>query len=273
MLAVLVPARNDPERVRNTAMDALANERIVRGEGATAEAVWQDWLERLAPPRLQPGQLLGPAERLVVVSPHPDDEILGCGGLLAWHARRGGVIEVVAVTDGEASHRADPSWPPGRLGAVRRVERERGLMRLGVTWPSVTRLGLPDGDVAAYRQLLVCALRALLREGDVVVATWSLDGHPDHDVTGASVERVCAERGCRLMLAPVWMWHWSVPGDPRVPWQRLGAVPLSADVLARKALALGEHRTQLQPRIAGAGAVLSASILARAGRASEYYFV
>ena len=254
-------------------MDALAQERVIRGEGATAEAQWQDWLARLVPPPLALEQLLAPTARLVVVSPHPDDEILGCGGLLAWHAARGGVVEVVAVTDGEASHRGDPSWPPDRLGAARRRERERGLARLGVTWPSVTRLGLPDGEVAAYRQLVVCALRALLREGDVAVGTWSLDGHPDHDATGAAVEHVCAERGCRLLQAPVWMWHWSAPGDARVPWQRLGAVPLSTDAVARKALALAEHRTQLQPRIAGAGAVLGASILARAGRATEYFFV
>jgi LmbE family N-acetylglucosaminyl deacetylase len=254
-------------------VDALANERVIRGEGVTPESDWQDWLERLAPPRLAPRQWLRPAARLVVVAPHPDDEILGGGGLLAWHVGRGGRAEVVAVTDGEASHRGDPSWPPDRLGALRRRERERGLEWLGVRGSSVTRLGFPDGNVATCRDALHRALRALLREDDVVIVTWSLDGHPDHDVTGSQVERVCAERGCRLLQAPVWMWHWSVPGDARVPWQRLRAVPLSSHALARKALALAEHRTQLQVRGAGTDPVLGASLVARARRAAEYFFV
>jgi LmbE family N-acetylglucosaminyl deacetylase len=254
-------------------VDALAQPRVIRGEGATGEAAWQHWLGRLGPPRLATDWLPGPKRRLVVVSPHPDDEILGCGGLLAWHAGRGGSVEVVAVTDGEASHRGDPSWPPDWLGAMRRLERQRGLERLGVAKSSVTRLGLPDGDVAVHRDTLQFALRALLREGDVVVATWALDGHPDHDVTGEEVERVCTRLGCRLLQAPVWMWHWGTPGDGRVPWQRLRAMPLSTDALARKALALAEHRTQLRPRGAGCGAVLGASILARARRTAEYFFV
>jgi LmbE family N-acetylglucosaminyl deacetylase len=254
-------------------VDALANERVIRGEGVTSESAWQDWLERLAPPRLAPARLLGPDARLVVVAPHPDDEILGGGGLLAWHTGRGGSAHVVAVTDGEGSHRGDPAWPPDRLGATRCVERARGLEWLGVQGASVTRLGLSDGEVASGRDTLHRALRALLREGDVVVVTWSLDGHPDHDVTGAQVERACAGRGCRLLQAPVWMWHWSAPGDARVPWLRLRAVPLSTHARARKALALAEHRTQLQPRSAGKGAVLGASIVARAARGAEYFFV
>ena len=42
--------------------------------------------------------------RLVVVAPHPDDEVLGAGGLLQYMGRVGVEMVVVAVTDGEASH-------------------------------------------------------------------------------------------------------------------------------------------------------------------------
>jgi len=90
-------------------MEAVATGRRIRGEGTTAETDWRDWLADLRPPALSIEQLLANTQRVVVVSPHPDDEVLACGGLLALHARRGGEVMVVAVTDGEASHRDDPS--------------------------------------------------------------------------------------------------------------------------------------------------------------------
>lgn len=254
-------------------MALVAFERPIRGEGETPEADWRAWLADFAAPAL-PARYLPAAEgRLVVVAPHPDDEILGCGGLLAWHLGRGGPALVVAVTDGEASHRGDPSWPPLRLGAQRRQESRRGLARLGVAADAVVRLGLPDGAVGAHASALEDALGALLNAGDIVVSTWHLDGHPDHDATGTAVRRWAAERGAPILQAPVWMWHWSAPGDPRVPWRHLHALPLTAACVAVKTQALAEHETQLRPRPANAGPVLGTAIQARAARGAEYFFI
>ncbi len=254
-------------------MVAVAQDRRIRGEGSTAEATWREWLaDELKPPELSLEQVLGASQRLVVVSPHPDDEVLACGGVIALHAERGGETAIVAVTDGEASHRDDPTWPPIRLAGARRAERERGLARLGVRADPVLRLGLGDGRVGAGADALESALRELLRPADCVIATWRLDGHPDHDATGAAAARVCAGLGCRLFEAPVWMWHWSAPADARVPWHRLRALPLPSEALARKSAALAEHATQLAPR-AGQAPVLGPAIVSRAARGAEYFLV
>ena len=42
------------------------------------------------------------AGRVVVFAPHPDDEVLGCGGALADLLDRGARLDVVLVTDGAA---------------------------------------------------------------------------------------------------------------------------------------------------------------------------
>jgi LmbE family N-acetylglucosaminyl deacetylase len=252
---------------------APADQRQIRGEGETSEREWRDWLERLAPQSLPASMQPGAGERLVVVSPHPDDEVLTCGGMVAAHAARGGDVAVVAVTDGEASHRDDPRWPAARLAEARRAERTRGLARLGVGASAVVSVGLADGAVDAGRAALREALHGVLRADDVVVTTWSLDGHPDHDAAGAAVDQVCAERGCRVLQAPVWMWHWSTPFDGRVPWQRLRAWAIPPHALGLKASALAEHATQLAPRADALGPVLGPAILARAARTSEYFFV
>jgi len=253
-------------------MVAVARDKRIGHEGLTSEAEWSDWLVALAPTALALGDLLQAAQRLVVVAPHPDDEVLACGGLVALHAQQGGPVLTLAVSDGEASHRGDPAWSAPALAVARRLERARGLARLGLAAESVVRLALPDGALGRHRAALALGLRAVLRRTDCVVVTWRLDGHPDHEAVGATTARVCAEIGCRLIEAPVWMWHWSSPADPRVPWQRLHSLPLPATARARKAAALAEHATQLLPRT-HQPPVLGATICARAARDAEYFLV
>ena len=253
-------------------MAAVERGRRILDDGTTDEAAWRDWLGTLQPPTLALDTFVSMGQRLVVVSPHPDDEVLACGGLLALHAQRGGAVAIVAVTDGEASHRRDPAWPARRLASARRVERRRGLARLGLTAGSVTRLGLPDTAVASHRGALQRGLRQVLRPTDCVVSPWRLDGHPDHDAAGTETALVCADLGCRLIEAPVWMWHWSAPADARVPWQRLRALALPPEAMTRKAAALAEHTTQLGARGDDAP-VLGPAIRARAAWGAEYFLV
>lgn len=253
-------------------MDAVTAERAIAGAGC-AESVWRDWLEAIDVPALPLQDWLAASARLVVVAPHPDDEVLACGALLAMHAARGGGCCVVAVTDGEASHPASTQWSPQRLGAVRSAERREGLRRLGLSGEQAHVLGLSDGAVQAQADRLRRRLIGLLRPADVVVATWALDGHPDHDACGTAAEQACAAVGCRLLAAPVWMWHWAAPEDVRVPWHRLRALPVDATAWSAKQAALQAHASQHAAREEGQGSVLGAEILARATRQHEYFFV
>ena len=250
----------------------MTMQRLIQG-GGTPEPVWQSWLgsARLRAQSLQ--EWLPDDARLVVVAPHPDDEVLACGALLSMHAARGGESLVVAVTDGEASHAGSPHWTGQRLAAARRAESAEGLSRLGLPDVAVVRLGLPDGQVCRQADRLAKGLKPLLRSNDVVVTTWRLDGHLDHEATGRSAAGACAAAGCRLVEAPVWMWRWAAPGDLRVPWYRLLGLPLTPQALGRKQAALAAHETQLVQRDAEEGPVLGTAILARSDRTTEYFFV
>ena len=211
--------------------------------------------------------------RLVVVAPHPDDEVLACGGLMAAHAANAGETLIVAVSDGEASHVGAPGWTPSNLAAARRAESAVGLDRLGVDDAAVLRLGLPDGRIDRSLGALSQRLHGLLRPTDVVVTTWRFDGHPDHDATGLATANACADAGCRLLEAPVWMWHWASPGNPLVSWRRLTGVAIGRAASNAKLDALAAHTTQLMARDATRGPVLGAEIVARAARDTEYFFV
>ena len=253
------------------AMPAEASTRAIFDVG-TPEALWNAWSGLDAVELVPIEKWMHPMARLVVVAPHPDDEILACGGLMALHARRGGTSVVVAVTDGEASHGESRSWRTGRLAETRRAERLRGLERLGCGQTEVHRLGLADGQVASHGDTLQSELSKIMQWGDIVVTTWRLDGHPDHEACGAAAARACAEVNCRLLEAPVWMWHWSRPADPQGPWKRLVGLQLPREAVSRKRRAVESHASQLLPRGAAQGPVLGQTMLDRLARRTEYFF-
>lgn len=253
-------------------MGALDLPGLIQGE-ATSGLAWRSWLAGLRCHELSVPDWLPAHARLVIVAPHPDDEVLASGGLIATHVAQGGRVLIVAVTDGEASHDEAPSIQRDDLAWLRRSERWMGLRTLGVLQPAVVSLGLEDGRVSLQERTLFDRLTSLLQPTDVVVSTWEHDGHPDHDSTGQVARAACAARGCAYLAAPVWMWHWAAPGDARVPWRRLRGLPLGAAEGLRKQAALAAHRSQLSPRGAQVGAVLGPAIVERTAWRTEYYFV
>jgi LmbE family N-acetylglucosaminyl deacetylase len=164
--------------------------RLIAGEGTPARA-WREDPELASARPIDAGELAQLGSRLVVVAPHPDDEVLTAGGLLQLLAQRGHALLLVAVTDGEGSHAGSPEWPPERLVTVRPRESAEALACLGIERPELLRLGIADGGVAAAEAALASRLAALLAPGDVVVTTWRYDGHPDHEATA----RACLARG------------------------------------------------------------------------------
>lgn len=254
---------------------------LIHGDG-TAESVWRPWLVRGIGEGSEDGGERGhrlalaesgltPSGRLVVLAPHPDDEILACGGLLRRWRAAGQPILLIAATDGEACHGRLPVHARARLAARRRAERQRGLARLLGAPPRHVRLGLPDGDLADHRRDIERALDRLTEPGDLVITTWRADGHPDHQACGEAAVRHCAARGLRLLQAPVWMWHWASPGDARVPWRRMFVVPLDPVTIAAKRDALRAHRSQAEPSPRDGRPILGPSIIARNQRPFESF--
>ena len=142
------------------------------------------------------------ASRLWVVAPHPDDETLGVGGLMAARARAGLEVHVLVVTAGERAYGAsDPA-----LAMRRRAELHAAMQCLGVAEAAVHWLGLPDGEVTAGEATLVEALIDRLRPGDTVLGPYSLDGHPDHEAAGRAARQAAESAGVDYRAYPIWAW-------------------------------------------------------------------
>ena len=211
-------------------------------DGGTPESVWQQWQRPF--PELD----LSSCTRLVIVAPHPDDEILGLGGTALMATRSGIDVQIVSVTDGGASHPGSPTLTRAELEQRRRVESVRAAEELGTPVP--VRLMLPDGDIRTHSNELAERLHEILAEapdGTWCASAWRGDGHPDHEATGTAAAQACADTGARLIEYPVWTWHWATPEHPSVPWDRLHTITLPADVRQAKTSAVQQFTTQILP--------------------------
>ncbi|MGN7837141.1 PIG-L deacetylase family protein [Stenotrophomonas sp. 22385] len=248
-------------------MDAVA----VRIEGqGTPESAWQGcaWLEAL--PSVEADTVLLGARRLIVVSPHPDDEVLGCGGLMQAAAAQGCAVQVISVTDGEACYPDHPRLTPARLRDARRRELAVALQALGMDATHVTSLGLPDGAVARHETDLAAHLGARLSAGDVVLAPWIHDAHPDHEAAGRAARAAAASCGARSLQYPVWAWHWLDAQAPAGPWTSAQRIALCPAARARKREAIAAFATQTgEGEALGCEPILPEHVLDRFRRSFE----
>lgn len=174
----------------------------------------------------------------VVIAPHPDDETLAAGGLIALLRESGVPVSAVAVTDGENCYAGETG-----LGALREVEQAKALQRLGVSASHIHRLRFVDSGVSSAEEALVAALEPALRGAQHIVAPWPHDFHPDHEVTGRAALAIAQRHGIPLTFYFFWTWHRGTPELLRdLPLQKL---PLTADQQLAKREALLFHESQL----------------------------
>lgn len=136
--------------------------------------------------RVPPGPVL-------VVAPHPDDEILGCGGAIALHVARGDAVTVAMVTAGEV----------GGEAAARLAESRTAAAHLGST--ELVPLGAADGSVAADTGLAGRIASVIDAVGPgVVYAPSPFEMHPDHVATlDATASALAGRPGIQLLLYEV----------------------------------------------------------------------
>jgi len=196
-----------------------------------------------------------PGRRYVVIAPHPDDETLGCGGLIALSRALGAAVDVVFLTDGSASLPNHPDWAPERLATLRAQEAEAALRILGVTPEHIHFLGVPDGRLAhldpGEQRDLTARLGALFRRlpPDGTVLPWRHDGSSEHEaafpIITEALRHSCSTSP--MLEYPVWAW-WSprLLASFALVGRQIRRVPTST-VLDRKRRAMEEYRSQIHP--------------------------
>ncbi len=214
---------------------------------------------------------------LVVVAPHPDDESLGCGGLIAEAVVQSVAVRLVVVSDGVGSHAGSKLYPPLRLRALREAETIAAAAALGLSADCITFLRLPDtavptsGPEAERARAAIAGVARDCAAGAICV-TWQYDPHCDHTATAALVEGTRDDLGEAAIFAyPIW--GWTLPADASVGEPPTGVRLDIARHVESKKKAVAAHRSQTTALIDDDpdGFRLEPSMLERFARPFEIY--
>jgi len=146
----------------------------------------------------------------------------------------------LSITDGEAAY---PDWRG--LARIRRRELDDALSVLATPKVATDHLSIPDGRVDRHRATLIDAIDQRISEGTLLVAPYEIDGHPDHDATGAVCREIARVRNLTLWRYPIWSWHHGAPD--RIADKRWGRFMLDAAAIQAKARAMRCFTSQLRP--------------------------
>ena len=185
---------------------------------------------------------------VLVIAPHPDDEVIGCAGMIVRSLAAGVSPVVTIVTDGSGSHPNSVKFPPQAVKTLRMQEARQAATELGLPPDRLHFLDYRDtaaphdgpGFDRGVERLVELALRYGCR---VICAPWRLDPHGDHLAVHKMAVKVAAALRLRHLSYPVW--GWMLPGH-----QELGPLDIRGlrlditDLLARKHRALKAHATQ-----------------------------
>ncbi|WP_096358507.1 PIG-L family deacetylase [Variibacter gotjawalensis] len=186
--------------------------------------------------------------RWLVIAPHPDDETLGAGALIADTASRKKLAGVAILTNGEGSHHHVNASSRARLVAMRRREAAAALRYLAPSYSGhLTHLGWPDArpllpataDYASTVRRLAAICRA--HHVNAIAVTAAHEPHCDHQAAFSLALDVVRSAGCRIVLAEYLVWATSLPAQPHV------AVRTAAMNAGRRKMALAAHRSQMSP--------------------------
>jgi LmbE family N-acetylglucosaminyl deacetylase len=198
------------------------------------------------------------AASTLVLAPHPDDETIGCGGVIAVKRRRGTEVRVLIAADG------------GDL--VRRSECLEACRRLGIDKQDVQFLGFPDGALDQYAAEVKSAIaHALVTRPAEMFVPSAIDAHPDHRALALAVAGLPRDtlHDVEVLAYPIWFWNrWAWVDRSTPAWkQRLQLVwrPLAhmlrarvvsvdtSSTLRQQQSALDAHQSQLHPEDGSTG--------------------
>ena len=143
---------------------------------------------------------------ILIASPHPDDETLGCGGLIIRCAELGCSVTILAMTKGEASHPGDRHWQT-RLAQIRGAEQRRALNVMGFSDPDIIELGLPDGGLESLStetlQRACIKIREIIhsRRIKTLFVPAVDDCHADHQITAKLLADVARDYPFRYFFS------------------------------------------------------------------------
>lgn len=150
-------------------------------------------------------------DRVLIISPHPDDEVFGCAGLMQSLVQAGKLVEVIIMSKGEAVHRHCCPNEEDSIVQARAKLTDAANGVLGIAPERIHHLDFPDGDFASAidNDTLIRALENLV--GAIapteVFIPHPYENSPDHVAATQIVEGVLRQFPVKTFYYCVWTWY------------------------------------------------------------------
>ena len=150
-----------------------------------------------------------PGNRILVLAPHPDDEVFGCGGAIIRQIEKGGHVEVVIFTDGGFA-----AGEGERSSYIDRRKRESLEAARVLGYGKPTFRDHQDRSLI-FNELLISEVVAIVQESsaDLICAPSVTEMHPDHRALGMATIEALRRIDKELRLA---MYEVGVPLQPNL---------------------------------------------------------
>jgi len=187
----------------------------------------------------------------IVISPHPDDESLGCGGTIAALAKAGKKVDIIFVSDGSMSHPNSQKYTAPLLMQLREREGLAAVNILGIPATQCYFMRLKDGAVPAIEAAgfaeAVSTMAKLLKkvQPQTIILPWKNDPHRDHKASWQITVAAIILAGLQVKLLHYLVWFWERGDtDHELLKSDLCKIDISSVVESKQA-AIKAHSSQL----------------------------
>lgn len=198
-------------------------------------------------------QLPSAGQKLMIFTPHPDDETLGAGGYISQSVKNGAVVQIVLVTDGNKHGLKDKRYE----------EFKNTTSILGAKEDSLVFLNYHDGDLKDVNEGdLSSQFKEIVNafQPNYIVSPDAEDTHPDHAATGRAVNRVMSGEKSQI-IDYQYLIHYNKYPEPKKKKPNLYLLPpvslvrfdsewkklsLTPETESTKEVAIEEYRSQLK---------------------------
>ncbi len=136
--------------------------------------------------------------RILVLSPHPDDESIGCGGTLRKHVVDGDIVHVIFLTSGE---RGGHGMSPEETKIVREKEAKDAARILG--YESFEFWQIPNGKLRVTKRYIKRLQEKIIEwKPNYIYVTHDKEAHPEHKAAAGIVKKALSSE-LKIEIKPI----------------------------------------------------------------------
>lgn len=183
--------------------------------------------------------------QILILAPHPDDEVFGCGGLIVRLVNEGTIPHVIVLTGGGGSHRGCCSTLEVDIISARRELTHKAMAILGLPKSNLHELDFTDGHISHGNPDEQLKLKLLIGEinPDVILVLHHGEGWPDH-ISARDLGFELADKHTAVYEYCVWMWYYH---QKNLDWKNAYVLKMTEAEHKKKLEAIKTYHSALAP--------------------------